>query len=232
MLGRPGRELKDALYREFARVGKALGSPKRVELLDLLCQGERSVEGLARATGMGLANTSAHLQALRAAGLVEARKVRTRVYYRVADDRVCRFLGELLGLARVRLAEVDRIARDYLEGGGEVEPVTRGELVARLRRADVVVIDVRPREEYRAGHIAGAVSVPLEELEGQLAELRRRLRELPPGAEVVAYCRGPYCVLAPQALKLLRARGLRARRLEDGFPEWRLAGLPVAEGDS
>jgi len=218
-----GREVKDRLYEQFARIGKALASPKRVELLDLLCQGERSVDALADATGMGLTNASAHLQALRAARLVEGRKEGTRVFYRSADEAVCRFFFELRDLARSRLAEVEQIARDFFDARDVLEPLSSEELLARLGRDDVVVIDVRPPEEFAAGHIAGAISVPLEELE-------HRLGELPPDAEVVAYCRGPYCVLAPQALDVLRERGVRARRLADGFPEWRLAGLPVAVG--
>jgi rhodanese-related sulfurtransferase len=217
------REVKDALYDQFARIGKAVASPKRVEVLDLLGQGERTVEGVASATAMGLANTSAHLQALRAARLVETRKEGTRVFYRPAGDEVSRFLIALRDLASGRLSEVDRIVRDYFEAKDRLEPVSREELVKRLRRKQVVVVDVRPPEEYRAGHIPGAISVPLEDLPARLAKFPRAV-------EVVAYCRGPYCVLAPQALELLRASGLRARRLVDGFPEWRLAGLPVATG--
>lgn len=218
-----GREVKDALYEQFSRIGKALASPKRVEILDLLCQGERTVEGLARATGMGVTNTSAHLQALRSSRLVEARKDGTRVFYRLADEDVCRFFFALRDLARERLAEVDQIARAFFAARDQLEPVGRKELLGRLRRHEVVVVDVRPSEEYEAGHIPGAISLPL-------SELGDRLQELPPDAEVVAYCRGPYCVLAPQALEVLRASGFRARRLEDGFPEWRLARLPVAAG--
>lgn len=215
-----GREIKDELYAQYARVGQAVASPKRVELLDLLCQGERTVDALARATGMGMTNTSGHLQALRAARLVEARKEGTRVFYRPADEAVCSFLFGLRDLARSRLAEVEQIARDYFQARDALEPVGKEELLARLGREEVVVIDVRPPEEYRTGHIAGARSLPLD-------ELQERLGELPPGAEIVAYCRGPYCVLAPQALDILSEGGFRARRLEDGFPEWRLAGLPV-----
>lgn len=209
------------LYEQFARIGKALASARRVELLDLLCQGERSVDGLAQAAGMSVTNTSQHLQVLRAAQLVDTRRAGTRVLYRTADEAVCRFFLELRELARGRLAEVDRLVRRLLDDG--LEPMRREELLARMAQGAVVLVDVRPPEEYAAGHIPGAVSVPL----GLLEEL---LDTLPADTEVVAYCRGPYCLLAPQALEILRAHGLRARRLEDGFPEWRLAGLPVAVG--
>jgi rhodanese-related sulfurtransferase len=219
-----GREVKEALYEQFARLGKALASPRRIELLDLLCQGERTVEALAEAARMGVTNTSAHLQVLRAARLVETRREGVKVYYRLADEEVCRFFFALRDLARARLAEVEQVVRDYLEARDELEPVSRQALLERLGRGDVTVLDVRPPEEFAAGHIPGARSVPLPELE-------RRLDELPRDVEVVAYCRGPYCVLAPEALGILRAAGFRARRLEDGFPEWRLAGLPVEVGE-
>ena len=208
-------------YEQFARIGKALASARRVQLLDLLCQAERSVEALAQTAGMSVTNTSQHLQVLRAAHLVQARREGTRVLYRVADDAVCRFFLELRELARGRLAEVDRLTHRYLDDG--LEPMGREELLARMERGAVVLVDVRPAEEYAAGHIPGAVSVPL----GLVEEL---LETLPADAEVVAYCRGRYCRLAPQALEILRAHGLRSRRLVDGFPEWRLAGLPVAVG--
>ncbi len=212
------------LHEQFARIGKALGSARRVELLDLLCQGERSVEALARTASMTVTNTSQHLHVLRAARLVDARKEGTKVIYRVAGDDVCRFFLALRELAGARLAEVEQVVRRYVEGGGGLEPVTRSELLARVQRDDVVVLDVRPSDEYASGHIPGAVSVPLEELE-------QRLASLPRNAEIVAYCRGPYCLLAPRAVELLHERGFRARRLEDGLPEWRLAGLPVAVGE-
>ena len=219
-----GREVKEALYERFALLGRALASPRRIELLDLLCQGERTVEALAEAARMGVTNTSAHLQVLRRARLVETRREGVRVYYRIADEEVCRFFFALRDLARARLAEVEQVVRDYLEARDELEPVSRQALLERLGRGDVTVLDVRPPEEFAAGHIPGARSVPLPELE-------RRLDELPRDVEVVAYCRGPYCVLAPEALGILRAAGFRARRLEDGFPEWRLAGLPVEVGE-
>ncbi|HLG07810.1 MAG TPA: metalloregulator ArsR/SmtB family transcription factor [Gaiellaceae bacterium] len=211
------------LYEQFARIGKALASARRVELLDLLCQGERSVDALARTSGMTVTNTSQHLQALRASRLVDARKEGTKVIYRVADDEVCRFFFTLRKLAGDRLAEVEQFVRRYVEGVGEYEPIGGAELLERAKRHGVVVLDVRPPEEYASGHIPGAISIPLEELE-------QRLASLPRDAEIVAYCRGPYCLLAPRAVELLRERGFHARRLEDGFPEWRLAGLPVAVG--
>ena len=212
------------LHEQFARIGKAFASARRVELLDLLCQGERSVEALARASGMTVTNTSQHLQVLRAAHLVDVRKEGTKVVHRVADEEVCRFFFALRDLARARLAEVEQLVQRYVEDDGELEPITRAELLERAKRRDVVVLDVRPREEYASGHIPGAVSIPLDQLE-------RRLASLPGHAEIVAYCRGPYCLLAPRAVELLRRRGFRARRLEDGLPEWRLAGLPIAVGE-
>ena len=211
------------LYEQFARIGKALASARRVELLDLLCQGERSVDALARTSGMTVTNTSQHLQALRASGLVDTRKEGTKVIYRVADDEVCRFFFALREVARARLAEVEQFVRRHVEGVDEYEPVGRAELLERAKRRGVVVLDVRPPDEYVSGHIAGAISIPLEELE-------QRLASLPRDAEIVAYCRGPYCLLAPRAVELLCERGFDARRLDDGFPEWRLAGHPVAVG--
>jgi len=216
-------DARSVLHEQFARIGKAVASPRRIELLELLCQGERSVDALARATGMAVTNVSQHLQALKAARLVTARRAGTRIYYRAADEQVCRFTASLGSVARERFAEVEQIAREHVEGPDALEPITRAQLLARLARRDVVVLDVRPPEEYRAGHIPGAISVPLD-------DLGRRLRALPKTKLIVAYCRGPFCVLAPQALALLRARGFRARRLEDGLPEWRAAGLPVASG--
>ena len=219
-----GREAKDRLYEQFARAAKAVSSPRRIELLELLAQGEHAVEALARATGMGVTNTSSHLQVLRGARLVETRKDGTRVFYRLAGDEVAVFVVVLRDLARCRLAEVDRVVRDYFTARDALEPVGRSELVERGERGEVVILDVRPAAEFAAGHIPGALSVPLEELDAALARLPRR-------SQIVAYCRGPYCVLAPQAVERLRARGFRARRLADGMPEWRLAGLPVAAGE-
>jgi len=219
-----GREAKDRLYEAFAGVAKAAASPKRVELLELLAQGERTVEALAEATGMGMTNTSAHLQVLRHARLVETRKDKTKVFYRLAGDEVAAFLVVLRDLARSRLPEVDLVVRDFFGARDGLEPVGRDELLERMARGAVVVLDVRPVQEYVAGHIPGALSVPLDQLEATLATLPKR-------AQIVAYCRGPYCVLAPQAVQRLQARGFKARRLADGMPEWRLAGLPVAIGE-
>lgn len=218
-----GRDAKDTLFEQFARIGKAAANPKRIELLDLVAQGERSVEDLARAAAMGVTNASNHLQILRQARLVERRKEGTRVLYRLADDSVLRFTVALRDLACTRLAEVGEVVRDYFLARDALETVSRDQLLTLVKRGDVVVLDVRPREEFDQGHIPGAVSVPLDELEARLRTLRKR-------TDVVAYCRGPYCVLAPQAVELLRRRGFRAHRLEDGMPEWRLAGLPVAVG--
>lgn len=218
-----GREAKQALYEQFARIGKAMASPKRIELLDLLCQGERTVENLAKGTRMGVTNASAHLQVLRRARLVETRREGVRIFYRVADEGVCRFYLGLRDLGRARLAEVEQVVRDYFEARDELEPLSSQALLDRLERGEAAVIDVRPAEEFAAGHIQGAISIPLPDLE-------QRLGELPADVEIVAYCRGPYCVLAPEALTVLRANGFRARRLEVGFPEWRLAGMPAEIG--
>jgi rhodanese-related sulfurtransferase len=217
------REIKDSLYEQFARVAKAVASPKRIELLDLLCQGERSVDVLAGAANMTVKNTSAQLKELRLARLVDTRKEGTRVYYRLADDSVCDLYFMLRDIARDRLAEVNQIARDYFDARDELEPIGRDDLLRRAQAGDVVVLDVRPTEEYTAGHIPGSMSVPLTDLE-------EHMQQLPAGVDVVAYCRGPYCVMAPEAITRLRAAGFTALRLEEGFPEWRRAGLPVATG--
>lgn len=219
-----GREAKDRLYEQFARAAKAVASPKRIELLELLAQGEHTVETLAQATGMGVTNTSAHLQVLRQARVVDTRKEATKVYYRLAGEEVATFIVALRDLARSRLAEVDEVVRDYFMSRDALEPVSRAELVERANEGKVVILDVRPREEFAQGHIPGALSVPLGELDATLARLPKR-------AQIVAYCRGPYCVLAPQAVERLRVKGFKARRLADGMPEWRLAGLPVAVGE-
>jgi rhodanese-related sulfurtransferase/DNA-binding transcriptional ArsR family regulator len=220
-----GGHAKDALYEQFARLAKAVAHPKRIEILEILAQGERSVERLAAVTGMGMTNTSAQLQVLRQAHLLESRKDGPRVLYRLADDQVAGFVAGLRDLARARLAEVDRLARDYFDDPTALEPLSRAELVDRAERGEVVILDVRPAEEFAAGHIPGAVSAPLDgEFDRVVARLRKR-------QEIVAYCRGPYCVLAPEAVELLRQRGLRGRRLAEGMPEWRRAGLPVAFGE-
>ncbi|MBI5501149.1 MAG: metalloregulator ArsR/SmtB family transcription factor [Deltaproteobacteria bacterium] len=217
------REFKDAIFARFAQIAAAFSSPKRIEIVDLLAQGERHVDAVARETGLTVANTSRHLQILKGANLVATRKDGLLVFYRLADPMVLRGYRALQELSEARLAEVARLVRDYFGGTDGLEPVERDELLRRARRRDVVVLDVRPREEYAAGHIAGAVSLPLP-------ELQRRLSELPRGRRVVAYCRGPYCVLAAEAVRLLRKRGIDAVRLKDGFPEWRDAGLPVEAG--
>jgi len=220
----PSRLFKDAIYEQFARIGKAVSSPKRLELLDLLCQGERTVEALANEAGLTVANTSQHLQVLRAARLVETEKEGVFVTYRLADQTVCEFYRAMRLLAESRLAEVEQIKRRFLEGKADMEPVNRERLLRRVRTGAVIVLDVRPSEEFAAGHIPGAISVPLRDLE-------RRLSELPKDQEIVAYCRGPYCVLAVQAVEVLRKRGFHAVRLEDGIQDWRAMGLPVAVGE-
>lgn len=211
---------KDRLFEEFARIGKAISSPKRLELLDLVSQGEKTVERLAEQAGLGVKNTSAHLRRLREARLVETRKDGRHVHYRVADDEVFDLLRKLQGIAQSRLAEADRLIRLHYESPEELEPVTAEELRRRLREEDVTVLDVRPEDEFRSGHIPGAVSVPVDELE-------RRLEELSTEREVVAYCRGPYCTYATEAVELLVKRGFRARRMAEGLPDWRARGLPV-----
>lgn len=213
-------EAKGILYVQFGRLGKAVSNPKRIELLELLAQAERSVEELAATSRMDFSNTSAQLQVLSRARLVESRREGKRVLYRLADESVGRFLGALREIARSRLAEVEQVARDYFGARDELEPISSADLLDRLRHQQVLIIDVRPAQEFAAGHIPGALSVPL-------AELKAHLPELPRDGEIVAYCRGPYCVLAPQAIEILRGAGFRARRLEEGLPEWRLAGLPV-----
>src|SRR3954447_8057763 len=210
-----GRAEKDALFEAIALMGKAFASPRRLEILDLLAQAPRTVDQLARVTEQSTANTSQHLQALHAAGLVTRTREGTSVRYALAGDESLRLWLGLRDASVARLAEVERAARDYV--GDDVDAIGRDELVARLRRGDVVLIDVRPTEEFEAGHIEGARSVPIEELE-------ERLAELPDDREVVAYCRGPFCAYAHDAVRRLQATGRAARRLEDGWPEWRLAG--------
>ncbi len=217
-----GREFKGRLYAELARVTGAIDNPHRLELIDLLAQGERSVEDLAAEAALSVANASQHLQVLRRARLVEARKQGLRVFYRLAEPQVFLAVRAVRKLAERRLSEVDRLVETYLESRDTLEPIARDELQRRVRDGRAIVVDVRPSEEYRAGHIRGARSIPLDELE-------RRAAELPIRKEIVAYCRGPYCVMAFEAVHLLRKRGRRARRLVEGFPEWRAAGLPVEQ---
>ncbi|MGH9282638.1 MAG: ArsR/SmtB family transcription factor [Acidimicrobiales bacterium] len=219
-----GRAAKDALYDGFAEVAKALASGRRAEIVDLLAQGERPVDAIAEEIGQSVANTSHHLRAMARAGLLTTRRNGTRVYYRLASGRVGELWSALRDVAAEHVAGLERLANAYLGDRDGVEVVNRGELAARLRRREVLVLDVRPEPEYAAGHIAGARSVPI-------GELRRHLRALPRDADVVAYCRGPYCVYADDAVQELNRRGFRARRLVDGFPEWERAGLPVAAGE-
>ena len=220
----PNRAFKDAIYEQFARVGKAVSSPKRLELLDLLCQSERTVEALTKEAGMTLANASQHLQVLRAARLVEVEKEGVFMTYRLADETVCEFFHAMRVLSESRLAEVEQIKRRFLEGREGMEPVDREALLERVREGAVTVLDVRPVEEYNAGHIPGAISIPLKELEPHLSELPR-------DQEIVAYCRGPYCVLSIQAVEVLRTKGFHAVRLEEGIQDLRAMGIPIAVGE-
>jgi rhodanese-related sulfurtransferase/DNA-binding transcriptional ArsR family regulator len=217
------RDFKDAVYGELGRVAKAIDNPHRLELIDLLAQGERSVEALAGQAALGVANTSRHLQVLKGARLVETRKDGLRVYYRLADVRVFEVVRAIRVLAESRVAQIEQLVQGYLGSRDDLEPVSREDLRRRLAAGDVVLVDVRPAEEFHAGHIRGAISMPIE-------ALRKRSARLPARKEVIAYCRGPYCVMAYDAVAQVRARGGRARRLVDGFPEWRAAGLPVEAG--
>jgi rhodanese-related sulfurtransferase/DNA-binding MarR family transcriptional regulator len=214
------REFKDRLFGQFARVGKALASPKRLEIVDLLAQGERTVEEIARETAMSVASASQHLQVLKAARMVEARREGLYIHYRLADEDVFRTWQAVRALAESRLAELDGVVEAYLQYREELEAVDAAELMERLSDGNVVVLDVRPEEEYRAGHIPGALSVPVDALEAAL-------QTLPRDQEMVAYCRGPYCVFSDEAVAFLRSRGYRARRLRQGLPDWRVAGMPV-----
>lgn len=214
------RAFKDAIYEQFSRIGKALANAHRLELLDVLAQGPRSVEALAEETALTVANASQHLQVLRRARLVHRQKEGTYVYYRLAGTDVVRLWQALRTVGEARLADIERIVRDYRTAPDALEPIGVGVLRERVDRGDVIVLDVRPAEEYRHGHIAGARSIPVDELEA-------RLDELPADAEVVAYCRGPYCVFADEAVETLRAHGIAAHRLDAGFPDWKAAGLPV-----
>jgi ArsR family transcriptional regulator len=216
---------KQALFAQFAAVAKTLGHAHRLELLEQLAQGERSVEVLAQRTGLSIANASQHLQQMRRAGMVSTRRDGKFVYYRLADDAVLELLAALRRIAERNVAEVERLVRRYFHDRDSLEPVSRDELLQRLRAGAVTVLDVRPGDEFALGHLPGAVNIPLQALEA-------RLSELDPSQEIVAYCRGPYCVLSYEAVAALRARGFKVRRLEDGFPEWRAAGLPVITGNA
>ena len=217
-----GKNVKTMLFSEFSRVSKALGSGNRLELLEFLAQGERSVEALANVSGLSVANTSRHLQVLRHAGLITARKEGQYVYYSVAGDGVIRLLAALQEVAQHNVAEVTQLVNTYLSSKDSLEPVSVDELQGRMRSGLVTVLDVRPKEEYAAGHLPGAINVPL-------SELKKNVKKIPVNREIIAYCRGPFCVLAFEAVAQLRKKGLKARRLETGFPEWKVAGLPTEQ---
>jgi rhodanese-related sulfurtransferase/predicted transcriptional regulator len=217
------RVAKAALFDGLVSAAKALASGRRAEIVDVLAQGERTVEDISTEIEQSVANTSQHLQQLLRAGLVRARRDGTRVHYALADERVAELWAMMRAVAAEHVADVERLATAYLGDRDQLQTVTRGELKRRLRSRNVIVLDVRPTAEYRAGHIAGAISVPID-------VLPRKVRDLPPDADVVAYCRGPYCVYADQAVRTLGKRGRRAARLEDGYPEWARAGMPVQTG--
>ena len=211
---------KRDLFSQFARVGKALSNGNRLEILEFLAQGERNVDELARVSGISVANTSQHLQQLRQAGLVVSRKEGLKVFYSISGDDVVALLDALRMVADRHVAEVERLVQTYLTVKDDLEPIPRDELINRIKEGSVVVLDVRPPEEYASGHVPGAMNVPLNELEDYLQKLDAT-------QEVVAYCRGPHCILAFDAVARLREKGLQARRMEDGFPEWKISGLPV-----
>ena len=211
---------KQDVFAQLARVGKALSNGNRLELLEFVAQGPRSVEELAAMTRLSVANASKHLQELRRAGLVRGRKEGLRVFYEVAGPDVVTLIATLGHVAETRIAEVEQLVRTYITARDDLEPIPAAELLKRVKLGLVTVLDVRPAEEYTAGHLPGAINVPVE-------HLAKRLRKLPKGREVIAYCRGPYCLLSVDAVTLLRSKGLKARRLENGFPEWKAAGLPV-----
>jgi rhodanese-related sulfurtransferase len=219
------RKFKDRLYDQFARLGKALSNPHRLEILELLAQSERTVESLATELGISVANASQHLQALRQAALVDSRKDGLFVHYRLAGPEVFDLSKVIRSVAERRLAELERLVNEYFGNRADAEAVPMAELLKRARSKQVVILDTRPASEYLAGHIPGALSVPVD-------DLQRRLKELTKGREYVAYCRGPYCIYADRAVEILRANGRRARRLAEGFPEWRSAGFPVSQGGS
>jgi rhodanese-related sulfurtransferase/DNA-binding transcriptional ArsR family regulator len=214
------RDFKNQLYEQFARIGKALSSAHRLELLEVLAQGEHSVEELAKETGMSVANASQHLQVLRAAQLSDIRREGVYIYYRLADERVFTLWQTMRQVGEARIAEIDRIVDTYLHDRNQLQPIGAAELLQRLVEGNVILLDVRPAEEYTAGHLPDALSIPVTELEA-------RLPELPQDREIVAYCRGPYCVFADEAVTLLRSNGYNARRLEQGLPDWRALGLPI-----
>lgn len=217
---------KQDLFAQFARVGKALSNGNRLELLEFLAQGERSVEQLSQVAGLTVANTSQHLQQLRHAGMVTCRKEGLKVYYSISGDDVIMLLDALRAVAERHVTDVQHLVNTYLTVKDDLEPIPREELIERVRDGLVTVLDVRPPEEYAAGHVPGAVNIPLQELEDHLEELDNPENE---NREIVAYCRGPHCVLAFDAVARLREKGMNARRLEDGYPEWKTAGLPIEE---
>lgn len=214
------RQFKDGLFQELARIGKATANPHRLEILDLLAQSERTVDALAGLTGMSVANTSQHLQVLRGALLVSVRRDGASSFYRLSNDRVLHLWQAVRDLGEAQFAEIDRLLRTFAAGREQFESVSGPELLRQMKGGDVVVLDVRPAAEYGAGHITGARSIPVDELE-------KRLKQIPRSREVVAYCRGPFCVYADEAVTKLRRNGYRAHRLELGFPDWRAAGYPV-----
>lgn len=215
-------DVKAELFEQLARIGKALGSPYRLQLLDFLAQGERSVDALAQLSKLSITNASQHLQHLRRAGLVQARKEGLYVYYRLSGDSVVRLVAAMRTAGEAHVAEMDKLIKEYLNAKDELEPVPARELLERAKSGLVTILDVRPPEEYRAGHLPGAINIPL-------SDVAKRVNELPPGREVVAYCRGPYCLMSFEAVALLRNEGRQARRLQDGYPEWKLLGLPVEQ---
>ncbi len=218
------RAAKDALYEGFAEVARALASGRRAEIVDILAQGERCVDEIATEIDQSVANTSHHLRAMARAGVLATRRDGTRIYYRLASEEVAELWSALRGIATAHVAGIEHLVDAYLGDRDGLDVIGRAELARRLKRGDITVLDVRPTAEFEAGHIAGATSVPID-------ELRRHIRALPKDAEVVAYCRGPYCVYADDAVRELTKRGFRARRLEDGYPEWRRAGLPTDQGE-
>lgn len=217
------RNPKFALFTEFAAVAKSAGHPHRLQLLEQLAQGERTVEVLADRTGISIANASQHLQQMRRAGLIANRREGKYIYYRLSDDSVLGLLAALRTIAERNIAEVDRVVRSYFNDRDSLEPVSRRELLQRIRKGTVTVLDVRPEDEFALGHLPGAINIQLRALKSRLSELDRK-------QEIIAYCRGPYCVMSYEVVAALRARGFNVRRLEDGLPEWRAAGLPVVTG--
>lgn len=219
------RDFKDRLYGQYSVIGKAIANPRRLEIIELLAQSERTVESLAEETDTSLANVSQHLQGMRQAHLLESRKQGLNVFYRLANPNVFALSTAIRKVAEQQLAELDRLVRDHFSDRTDSEPVPMADLLKLSRSGKAIILDTRPANEYLAGHIAGAISVPVE-------EIRQHLKKLPKDKEYVAYCRGPYCIYADQAIEMLRANGRKAKRLEEGFPEWRAAGLPVAIGSA